>query len=918
MHVPEIDEYRPKRSGGGRLWIVGVVIALFVFARSIAGYVVEVEWWREVEQLETWFNLLLYGVAPVAVAALAAFAVLWLTHARALKFAGIRLRDYPAYLKLASLGLLVLGALVALFTVDTWTVVRYLGGREISGEAASWRDPVFGQPLGFYFFRLPFYQVLLRLVLALSFVAALLFWVTARFWQLRGQLGGFRGPVELDLRDLNLSGALESRLLRVALAIFLLGLAVSYYLERYDLLAADHGFMVGVDYVAQNITLPLLWAVVAAFVLAAVAALLGRLKIILLVGVVLIVKTIVPSIVNRVYVRPNEISIQRPFIERHIAATRAAYGLVQRTREVEFPAVLEGTFNASAHMPLLENVRLWDWRAFHDTVTQIQALRPYSVFADTDVDRYRIDGRLRQVMLTPRELDVRQLGDARARWINTHFIYTHGYGLVMAEANRITPEGLPVMLIQDAPPKVQTSSLKLTRPELYYGEVTHEPVYVGTAQPEFNYPAGSDNAHTKYEGKGGIPIDNFGVRLAAAVSRSDWNLLLTGYLTPQSRMLIRRDVRDRVRHIAGFLEWENDPYLVLTEEGRLMWIVDGYTTSAAHPYSRLLDLEGFGRINYIRNSVKATVDAYDGTVRLYVFDPADPVLEAYRRLFPSLLQPVSAMPADLWAHARYPEAIFRVQAEIYRTFHMQDPEAFYNKEDLWDVARNIQGQGARPEASTPTYIVASLPDRNEPEFLLVLPFTPRNKDNLIGLMVARNDGDTLGELVFLKLSKNQLVLGPMQVEARINQDQNISKDLTLWNQQGSQVLRGQMLTLPVENTFLYIEPIYIQAQEARMPQLKKVVLAVGNRLIYTDTYEQALAELGAGAAVAKTAASPGEKPPQTAAAGALQPPPDGTASAKTLDTIRFHLRRYRELASQGRWAEAGKELEAVEAAAGRR
>ncbi|HBY64365.1 MAG TPA: UPF0182 family protein, partial [Solibacterales bacterium] len=475
MHIPEFDE-RPKRtSGGGRLWIVGALLALLIFARSIASYVVEVEWWREVGQLQTWFSLILYGVAPVAIAALFSFAVLWLTHARALRFADVRLRDYPWYLKLASLALLVLGVVLALGTVDTWTVVRYFGGRALPVEAASWRDPVFGRPLGFYFFQLPFYQLLLRLVLALSLVSAILFWVAARFWQLRRQFGGFRGPVEIDFRDLGLAGALESKLLRGALAVFLLGLAVSNYLDRYDRLATDHGFMVGVDYVAETITLPLLWVTMASYAIAAVAALFGKLRVLLLVVAVLAVKAIVPSVVNRVYVRPNEISIQRPYIERHIAATRAAYGLTARTREIEFPAVLEGKIDPAAHTPLLENVRLWDWRAFHDTVTQIQALRPYYVFADTDVDRYVIDGRLRQVMLTPRELDVRQLGDARTRWINSHFIYTHGYGLVMAEANRITAEGLPVTLIQDAPPKIRSEERKLTRPELYYGEVTHEP-----------------------------------------------------------------------------------------------------------------------------------------------------------------------------------------------------------------------------------------------------------------------------------------------------------------------------------------------------------------------------------------------------------------------------------------------------------
>jgi hypothetical protein len=371
-------------------------------------------------------------------------------------------------------------------------------------------------------------------------------------------------------------------------------------------------------------------------------------------------------------------------------------------------------------------------------------------------------------------------------------------------------------------------------------------------------------------------------------------------------MMIRRNVRRRLAWLADFIAWDPDPYLVLTEAGRLVWTLDGYTTSDAHPYSRSIRMPGIGDVNYIRNSVKATVDAYDGTTHLYIFDPSDPIIQAYDRIFPDLLLPASEMPADLRAHARYPEAFFRAQAEIYRTFHMLDPQAFYNKEDVWHVARNVQGQDTRPQEVVPAYVVATLPGETKAEFLLIVPFTPRSKDNMIGLMVARCDGESLGELLFIQLSKQELIFGPMQIEARINQDQNISKDLSLWNQQGSQVLRGQMLVLPIENTFLYVEPLYIQASEARMPQLKKVVLAMGNRMVYRDTYEQALAEL-TGIAGAST-----PPPPEAGAAKGTSPPPVSAAADQRLEQIRQHLRRYRELSAQGKWAEAGRELEALE------
>ncbi|MEO7651387.1 MAG: UPF0182 family protein, partial [Bryobacteraceae bacterium] len=557
------------------------------------------------------------------------------------------------------------------------------------------------------------------------------------------------------------------------------------------------------------------------------------------------------------------------------------------------------------------NVRLWDWRPFHDTVTQIQALRPYYTFADSDVDRYTIDGQIRQVLLSPRELDIRQLPDAQKSWINPHFVYTHGYGMVLAEASRITPDGLPVLLIQNAPPEVKTKSLKLTRPELYYGEVTHEPVFVHTAQKEFNYPSGADNVQSTYEGKGGFPVSSLPMRLAAALQEGQPNILLTSYLTGNSRMMIRRSVRERMRVVADFIHWDADPYLVITDAGRLVWMIDGYTTSDAHPFSRRMSVQGLGTFNYIRNSVKATVDAYDGNIHIYVFDTSDPITAAWRHLFPKLFEPVSAMPADLRAHARYPETMFRVQAEIYRTFHMLDPQAFYNKEDLWDLARYAAGQNAQPQPVSPTYVVATLPGSDKPEFLLLIPFTPRSKDNLTGLMVARCDGDRLGEIQVLLLSKQELIFGPMQIAARINQDQTISKDLSLWNQQGSQVIRGQMLVLPVDDTFLYIDPIYIQATEARMPQLKKVVVALGNSLIYADTYEQALAQVSGAGPPAVDAATTAQQPASTSA------PPASSGAEPRINSIRRHLQRYRELTAQGKWAEAGKELEAVESEAKR-
>jgi uncharacterized membrane protein (UPF0182 family) len=894
-------------------WItlLAVVVVLLLSARWIAGYAIEIEWWKELGQFRTWLSMLYYGIAPVAAGALVAFLVLWVTHARALKFAGTGLGRHPLYARISTVVLLIIGWLIAAGAIDTWTVVRFAGSRGLPAAATAWHDTVFGMPLAFYLFDLPFYLMARSYLLAVVILSILVYWLVARAWQLRAKLPELREARDLDPNFFHLEGGLESKFLRGAATVLLLALALRFYLGRYEMVYNEHGsFLVGIDYVDQNIGLPLQWLLILAALAAIVFVWMGRWKLVASMALALIIDVAVPPLVGALYVRPNEISIQRPYIDAHIHATRSAFGIEKRVREMEFKTRVDATIDVRAHKALLDNVRLWDTRAFHDTVTQIQALRPYYVFAGSDVDRYTIDGQFRQVLLTPRELDLRQLPAARANWINPAFIYTHGYGMVMAQVSQITSDGLPVLLIDNAPPEVKTPSLKLTRPELYYGEVMHEPVFVHTAQEEFNYPSGEQNVSSRYQGKGGIPVSSFWMRLAAAIREGEPNILLTRYLTENSRMMIRRKVTDRLNELAGFLSWDRDPYLVITDSGRMVWMIDGYTTSEQHPYSRAIDVADFGRMNYMRNAVKATIDAYDGETHLYIFAPDDPIIAAYRNLFPDLFQPAEAMPADLRRHARYPETLFRVQAEIYRTYHMLDPQSFYNKEDLWDLARHTTAQAGGTEPVSPTYVVATMPGGDKPEFLLLVPFTPRGKDNLLGLMLARCDGDALGDMVVLQLSKQELIFGPMQIGARINQDQVISKDLSLWNQQGSSVLRGQILVLPVGDTFLYVDPIYIQATEGKMPQLKKVVLAVGSRLIYADTYEEALKQLASGAPQTVSSSPPAPAVQHSPARGAQS---QIVNQDPRVDQVREHLRRYRELASQGRWSEAGKELEAIDA-----
>lgn len=892
--------------------LVAILVVLLLTARAIATFIIDYQWWKEMGQVSTWLDMIAYNFVPVVAAAVLLFALLWAALARGVKFGGERLSDHRIFARVATLVLLLIAIILAAMLVDGWTVMRYIGSRSVPPSV--WRDPVFGRPLGFYFFDLPLYSLVLRFVFGAAIAAAITYWIAGRLWQLGGQLLDAHAGGQIDLARLRLEGGLNSRFLRAAGAIFLLALAAHFDLARYDTLLDEHSFMVGASWVAVHLSIPLLYVTAVSSIVAAIAVFVGRYRWALFLPVCFVLELIVPALAGTIYVRPNEISLERPYIKEHIEATRSAFDISEDSRELDFPAKLEAPIDPSRHHALLSNVRLWDWRAFHDTVTQIQSLRTYYVFPDTDVDRYKIDGNLRQVMLSPREIDVRQLGNqGSTQWINSHFIYTHGYGLVMASANRITPEGLPVFYIQDVPPLVNTPSLKVTRPEIYFGEATTQPVFVHTAQPEFNYPSGSDNVHTTYAGTGGFSVGPLPLRVAAALAQGDVNILLTSYLKSHSRMMIRRRVDERVGALARFIQWDQDPYLVLTSAGRLVWLLDGYTISDAHPYSRPLGTRDSGSFNYIRNSVKATVDAYDGETHLYVFESRDPIIQTYAHLFPRLFRPASEMPADLRAHVRYPEDLFRVQAETYRIYHMRDPEAFYNKEDVWDIAKTAAVTKGSAGTATPTYVVATLPGEDDAEFLLMLPFAPRNKNNLIGVMMARCDGKAYGEKVILKLSKQIQINGPLQIEAKIDQDQTISKDLSLWNQQGSQVLRGQMLVLPVDDTFLYIEPIYIQSAQAAMPQLRKVVVAIGNRIIYTDTYDEALAQLTGSALPPENLAvaqEPGSSPGPSSPAVAAKPgfPPGDPR----LERIRQLMKRYRELSSQGRWADAGRELEAID------
>jgi uncharacterized membrane protein (UPF0182 family) len=574
----------------------------------------------------------------------------------------------------------------------------------------------------------------------------------------------------------------------------------------------------------------------------------------------------------------------------------------------EFPAetTVEATDPAN-NQPTLQNIRLWDWHALQDTLRQIQEIRTYYDFPDIDIDRYEIDGTMRQVMLAVRELNVDKLPESSRNWINEKLIYTHGYGITMNPVNGFTPEGLPTLMLSNMPVQSTVPSLTVTRPEIYFGELTDTDVYVKTRQKEFNYPQGQSNSLTSYEGNGGIVLGGFLRRIILALDRGDLGKLpFSDDVNAESRLLMRRNVRDRVSALAPFLTYDPDPYIVIGDDGRLSWVMDAFTTSDSYPYAshyRLNDTV----INYMRNSVKVVIDAYDGTTTFYVFDTEDPVLAAYRRIFPSLFKDAASMPQGLRKHMRYPELLLKLQAEVYGLYHMTDPEVFYNREDLWTVATEVgmsEGGEQTPQPMQPNFVLMKLPDETGVEFVEILPFTPANRNNLIGWIAGRSDGAHYGTSVVYNFPKTKLVDGPLQIEARIDQNAQLSGQLTLWNQQGSHVRRGALLVIPTGRALLYAEPIYLQAERSPMPELRLVVLALQDRLVYGPTFETALAALFGGGASSLSSSEPLRAAP--AISGAPQPTEDLNA---LIAEAAKDLADYQRLTAEGKLGEAGQKLE---------
>ena len=728
-------------------------------------------------------------------------------------------------------------------------------------------DPVFGLDLGFYAFELPFYSFILSFFLALvvlniffTFISRLSLIKKTRVeteeetaepeveWIWGGRRKKHR---HMHRYSLNWPGFKEKITphLSVLLALLFFISSAWLYLAQFSLLFSSSGAVYGVGYTDLNVTLPLL------NILSVISLLIGILFLvnirfrkwrvirdgIMVFAIVGFLGLVAVGVVQALVVAPDEFNLEKTYIQRNIEGTLAAYGL-SNIRETIFPVSYNLTAQDIANNNgTISNIRLWDWRPLKQTYNQLQLFRTYYDFGDVDMDRYNINGQYKQVMVSAREMNTQNLPSTARTWVNEHLVYTHGYGVVMNPVDKVSQEGLPVFYVKDIPPSSDFSSLDLERPEIYYGEETYRYVVVKTQTDELDYPYGEQNVYTSYEGTGGVVLSDILRRLVYAVKFGSVELLFSGSLTPQSKILMHRDVSERIDKPAPFLAYDPDPYIVVSE-GRLYWIVDGYTVTDRYPYSEPINIRGSMAFNYIRNSVKIVVDTYNGDVDYYVIDPDDPMIKTYQKMFPGLFKDFSRMPADLKNHIRYPEGLFSIQATIYSDYHMKDPMVFYNKEDVWVIPDEIY-IGTRQQM-IPYYVIMKLPGEDKEEFILMLPFTPKGKENMIGWMAARSDFPPYGNITVFQFSKQELTYGPMQVEARIDQDADISQLMTLWSQAGSQVIRGNTLVIPIEDSILYIEPLYLEATErGTLPQLKRVIAVYGDKLTMKETLQEALDEI---------------------------------------------------------------------------
>lgn len=839
-------------------------------------------------------------------------------------------QDMPRRIVFYLAGLIALGMSVAMgfSAAGQWeALLKFLNGKSF-GVA----DPLFNQDVGFYFFTLPLFRFLQGWLFG---ALAIILLLTAAVYL----VSVYEGQVGIDPGILSAHRPAKLHVMLLA-ALIALVMAASYRIQIYDLVFASHGVVSGAGFTDATARQMALWVLMAIMGITAALFLLSGFRrsftlplwgVGLWLAAAVLLGNVYPIVVQKLQVEPSELEKEKPYIASGVKMTRQAFGL-DRVQEQDFKA--EDAVNLeeiNSNPDTIGNIRLWDHRPLRDTYNQIQAIRLYYDFHDVDVDRYSIGGKYRQVMLAARELSPDKLASQAQNWVTRRLQFTHGYGLVMSPVNEIVGEGLPNLLVKDIPPQ---GDIKIDKPQIYYGEVSSGYVIVKTTAQEFDYAKGDENVYGSYQGNGGgVQLDSLYKRLAYAWYFRDGNILFSSYLTPESRVLYFRDIQQRVQKIVPFLMLDKDPYMVAAD-GQLYWVQDAYTYGNDYPYSApyqervqvsvptkpggpATQQVRFGReFNYIRNSAKVVVNAYDGSVRFYLADTSDPLAAAYGSIFPALFSPMDQMPASLKTHVRYPEDLFKAQAEMYRTFHMQEPQVFYNREDLWSIPNESVGDTRQPV--DPYYLIMRLPGEKNEEFLQLLPFSPSNKDNMIAWLAARSDGENYGKLIVYKYPKDKLIYGPMQVEARVNQDPTISAQFTLWGQRGSQVTRGNLLAIPVGQANLYVMPIYLQADRGSIPELKRVIVSTGNRVVMEASLGEALNKLYDG----KLALTPAAQPAAAGAGGAAAPAAPAQqggatpAPANISDLVKSaqdHYNRAQDRMKAGDWAGYGDELKKLEA-----
>jgi hypothetical protein len=881
---------------------IAIYLVLFLglaFLSKIVGLASDYLWFQEVDLSSVFMTMLLsqwgLGVSAALIAWLTIYANILL--ARRCSRRDILVLDESESLEIPRLdefretaaAILLLGSLVAAFFIGTWAASHwdtFLRFRHAAAFGSG--DPVFHKDIGFYVFSLPFFDVLkgfLQGAVLLSGIAALALYIV-------------EGKVLLTNKGLRTSPRARNHLAFLGGLICVL-VAFHIHLKMYGLLNMQRPVAPGPGYSDLTAYLPALKGLRFIAVLSAILLwasplfrsakpVLGGIGLLVVGG---ILSALYSGMVQRFIVAPNEIVKETPYIRWAIEHTRKAYG-IDGVQELEFdPAENLTQKDLSRNDLTVKNIRLWDHGPLLTTYGQLQEIRTYYDFMDVDNDRYHVNGEYRQVMLSPRELNPAALPSRI--WINEHLTYTHGYGLTLGPVNRISPEGLPEFFIKDIPPQASTD-LKVTRPEVYYGEARGSYVIVNTKSKEFDYPSGDENIYSNYAGTGGVSVHGLLRRLLFSLRFRSLKILLSGDITPESRILYSRNIQERLSKAAPYLRYDQDAYIVLSREGRLFWIVDAYTATDNYPYSERI--RGVG--NYIRNSVKAVVDAYNGDISFYVTEDRDPIIQTYSRIFPHAFKPISEMPPDLRSHIRYPQDLFSIQAHIYGTYHMTDPQVFYNKEDLWKIPE--KSFGSRVEKMAPYFTIMKLASvGKKEEFILMVPFTPARKENMIAWMAARCDDPDYGKLLVYNFPKQKLVYGPQQIESRIDQEAEISKQLSLWNQGGSKVIRGSLLVIPIESSIIYVQPLYLEATGGGLPELKRVIVAYGNTIVMEESLEDSLNRIFGG----RLERSAPEKASQ------------GPQAAGTRDLARKaqeHFDRAQSFLKKADWTGYGQEMKEVE------